>query len=176
MTDTSMPAGWYHAEGDPAGTQRYWDGVTWQGEPQLTGAAPATATAATGPSVAAAQSGFGPFDWFLEPFKKYGDFSGRARRAEYWWFSLGLTLIAVVLTIVASLFDSGLGLVPLGLFMLATLIPSIAVSIRRLHDSGKSGWFYLLSLIPVISLILLVFMFLDSEKTPNKWGPSPKYG
>lgn len=115
--------------------------------------------------------------WYLDVLKKYAVFSGRARRMEYWMFAL----INFVITIVLAIIDGMVGLggesygVLSGLYTLAVLIPSLAVSVRRLHDTGRSGWWLLIALIPILGgLVLLVFMVLDSEAGPNQYGPSPK--
>ena len=117
-------------------------------------------------------------NWYLEVLKKYAVFSGRARRKEYWFFALFNVLISFVLGFI----EVGMGLVdksgrgPLsGLYTLAILIPGIAVSVRRLHDTGRSGWWLLIALIPCVgAIILLVFMVQDSEPGPNQYGPNPK--
>ena len=110
-------------------------------------------------------------------YRKYADFSGRATRSEYWWFLLFYFLVLIVLAVVAS---AGRGSSPvaavaaigLAVFVLGTLIPSLAVSVRRLHDSDKSGWWLLISLIPYLgSLILLVMMALPSTPGLNRFGP-----
>ncbi|WP_101759017.1 DUF805 domain-containing protein [Oceanicoccus sp. KOV_DT_Chl] len=117
-------------------------------------------------------------NWYLEVLKKYAQFSGRARRKEYWNFVLFNLIFSIVLTFIDGLTGSlspetGLGLLS-GLYALAVLIPSIAVGIRRLHDTGRSGWWILIALVPLIgALILLVFMLLDSE-ADNEYGASPK--
>ncbi|MGO1118775.1 DUF805 domain-containing protein [Rhodovibrionaceae bacterium A322] len=110
--------------------------------------------------------------------KKYFDFSGRARRKEYWLFQLSyiiLGLIGTVLDVGLGLFDPETGF---GMFSailgIALFIPSLSVSIRRLHDIGKSGWFILLIFIPVIgAIVLLVFFCLKSEDGENRFGPNP---
>ena len=108
---------------------------------------------------------------FVNAMKKYVDFSGRARRKEYWMFVLFYVLIYIGLTAI----DVTLGTAVLGLiFALACLLPSISVGVRRLHDTGRSGWWLLLSLIPLVSLILIVFFCLDSEEGDNDYGPNPK--
>jgi uncharacterized membrane protein YhaH (DUF805 family) len=117
--------------------------------------------------------------WFLIVLKKYVDFSGRAQRAEYWFFSLFYVLFFIALTIVdgiVGLFSAEIGMGLLGgLFILAMIIPSIAVSIRRLHDTSRSGWWILISLVPLIgAIILLVFYCLDSTPGTNAYGPNPK--
>ncbi|UBV43204.1 DUF805 domain-containing protein [Deinococcus taeanensis] len=124
----------------------------------------------------------------------YANFQGRARRREYWMFTLISTIIAMVLSIpvygaaigMAVQADStgapGAGFTGITLifslllliYALAVMIPSIAVTVRRLHDAGFSGWLYLLNLIPVGSLVVLVLCILDSKPGGNKWGPNPK--
>ncbi|WP_066053930.1 DUF805 domain-containing protein [Robertmurraya korlensis] len=111
--------------------------------------------------------------WYLKVLKNYVGFQGRARRKEYWMFFLFNFLITILLSIIESML--GLGGILSALYGLAVLLPSIAVSVRRLHDIGRSGWWMLLSLIPVIGLIvLLVFAVLDSQPGENKYGPNPK--
>lgn len=115
------------------------------------------------------------FNWYLEVLKKYTVFSGRARRAEFWWF----TLVNWIISVVLQIFDNavGTGGVLGGLYALAVLLPSIAVAIRRLHDTDRSGWWLLLIFIPILGwLALLFFYFQDGQPEPNQYGPSPKYG
>ena len=114
-------------------------------------------------------------NYYLEVLKKYTVFSGRARRAEFWWF----TLINWIISLVLQGIDSAIGTEGiLGLiYSLGVLLPSIAVAIRRLHDTDRSGWWLLLILIPILGWIaLLVFYFQDGDPQPNQYGPSPKYG
>ena len=112
-------------------------------------------------------------DWYLAVLKKYAEFSGRAQRKEYWMFVLFNLIIGFVLAFVEGFFGSP-GVLA-GIYGLAVLIPGIAVSIRRLHDTNRSGWWMLICLIPVIGgLVLLVFMVLDSQKQENQYGPNPK--
>ncbi|WP_042460069.1 DUF805 domain-containing protein [Neobacillus dielmonensis] len=113
-------------------------------------------------------------EWYLKVVKNYTGFSGRARRKEYWMFTLFNLLFAVVIGIIEGVFDLPQFLS--ALYTLAVLLPSIGVGIRRLHDSGKSGWWLLISLIPFVgSIVLLVFFCLDSEPNDNKYGPNPKH-
>jgi uncharacterized membrane protein YhaH (DUF805 family) len=107
---------------------------------------------------------------------KYATFSGRARRSEYWWF----VLFSLLVTIVAAVIDAAAGLPQTAgygpvtiLVTLALFLPSLAVTARRLHDTGRSGWWMLLSLIPIGGLVVLFFALQDS-KGPNAWGQSPK--
>jgi uncharacterized membrane protein YhaH (DUF805 family) len=118
--------------------------------------------------------------WFLEALtKKYATFEGRARRSEYWYFVLFYVLAAVALSIIDVVVgtyneESGLGLLS-GLFMLATIVPSIAITARRLHDTDRSGWWQLLYFIPLLgAVVMLVFMVLDSQPGANRFGPNPK--
>jgi uncharacterized membrane protein YhaH (DUF805 family) len=107
---------------------------------------------------------------------KYADFTGRARRSEYWWF----TLFTVLVGIVAGIIDSALGLGNgyLGLFTvlsyIALLLPSLAVGARRLHDTSKSGWLLLIGIIPFIGGLILLVLFLLDSHGDNQYGPSPK--
>ena len=101
-------------------------------------------------------------------FKKYFDFSGRARRSEYWYFLL-LNLIALFGFLLAGLPDF------YGIFYLTVLIPSLSVTIRRLHDIGKSGVWFFISFIPIVGgLLILIFVLMDSQPARNKYGKNPK--
>jgi uncharacterized membrane protein YhaH (DUF805 family) len=118
--------------------------------------------------------------WVLNALTKdYATFAGRARRKEYWLFMLFYALGVVVLMIVDRSIDTlhrevGIGLLS-GLFILATLIPSFAVTVRRLHDTNRRGWWILLIVIPVVgALVLLVFAAQDSQPGANRFGPNPK--
>ncbi len=115
-------------------------------------------------------------NYYLDTLKfKYADFNGRARRSEYWYFVLCNILAYLILSAVGfALGDYG-GLILLGIFWLGVLIPSIAVIVRRLHDVGKSGWFYFVVLIPLVGGIwLIVLLCTDSQVGPNQYGPNPK--
>jgi uncharacterized membrane protein YhaH (DUF805 family) len=111
-------------------------------------------------------------NWYLDVLKQYAVFQGRARRKEYWMF----TLFSVLATIVCSIIDGILGIMLLmPLYSLAVLLPSIGVAIRRLHDTGRSGWWILISLVPAVGgIILLIFLCLDSEAGDNAYGANPK--
>ena len=112
-------------------------------------------------------------NWYLDVLKKYAVFSGRARRQEYWMFFLFNMIIAIVLGVVEGI-AGGPGILGL-LYGLAVLIPGIAVSVRRLHDIDRSGWWLLIALVPLIgAIVLLVFMVLDSKAGENQYGPNPK--
>ena len=114
-------------------------------------------------------------NWYLEVLKKYAVFTGRARRKEYWMFVLFYLIIAFVLAIIDAVI--GTGALLYGLYALALLIPNIAVAVRRLHDTGRSGWFLLIGLIPLIgAIVLIVFFVQDSQPGDNQYGPNPKAG
>jgi uncharacterized membrane protein YhaH (DUF805 family) len=118
-------------------------------------------------------------NWFLMVLKKYAVFAGRARRSEYWYFVLFYMLILIVLMGVDAMTgtyskDAGLGLLS-GIFSIGTFLPSLGVAIRRLHDTGRSGWWVLISLIPLVGfIILIVFFAQDSQPGTNQYGPNPK--
>jgi uncharacterized membrane protein YhaH (DUF805 family) len=117
--------------------------------------------------------------WFVLALKKYANFTGRSQRSEYWYFVLFYLLIFVALCLVDWLVgtfspSNEIGLLS-GIFSLAMIVPSIAVAARRLHDTDRSGWWQLLSLIPLIGVIvLIVFLAQDSKPGENKYGPNPK--
>lgn len=117
--------------------------------------------------------------WFLLALKKYATFSGRSQRSEYWYFFLFYLLIVIalgLLDVALGTFDEeeGLGLLS-GIFVLAMLIPSLAVGVRRLHDIGRSGWWLLIALVPIIgTIVLVVFAVRDSDPGDNRYGPNPK--
>jgi len=123
-------------------------------------------------------------NYYLKVLQNYATFSGRARRREFWYFAL-FNMIFVILAmaldrVLGTTFKTGYGgELPYGyiylLYVLAIFIPGMAVSVRRLHDVGKSGWMYLIILIPIIGAIwLLVLFFTDSNTESNKWGENPK--
>jgi uncharacterized membrane protein YhaH (DUF805 family) len=110
-------------------------------------------------------------------FNKYVDFSGRARRSEYWWWVLFTVLVGIVASIIDSILgtrnSSGTGVFG-GLADLALLLPSLAVGARRLHDTGRSGFWLFLWLLPCIGWIILIVFFVMDSQGDNKYGPSPK--
>jgi uncharacterized membrane protein YhaH (DUF805 family) len=118
-------------------------------------------------------------EWYLKALKNYAGFSGRAQRKEYWFYVLFYIVFGVVVAFVEGLLGLGnpeTGSGPLSMiYALAFLIPSIAVSVRRLHDTGRTGWWLLLALIPIIgALVLIYFYVLDSQPGDNEYGPNPK--
>lgn len=118
-------------------------------------------------------------EWATLPLKKYADFTGRSRRKEYWMFFLLVLVVAIVVGLVEGILGLSGMIGPYGpistLFLLAILVPSIAVGIRRLHDTDRSGWWILIGLVPFVGgLILLVFYCLEGTRGPNQFGPDPK--
>ena len=107
------------------------------------------------------------WNYYVEVLKKYAVFEGRARRAEFWTFALVNFIVSLVLHLIAGLLGAVYGL--------AVLLPSLAVGARRLHDIGKSGWWLLISLIPIVGFFVLLYFFVqDSQPGSNEHGPNPK--
>ena len=120
-------------------------------------------------------SAFKPVQWFVQPLIKYADFSGRSRRREYWWFAAFNMAVSIVLGVVEAMVGKSQYSLLAGVYCLAVLVPSIAVTVRRLHDTGRNGWWFLISLIPIVgSLVMLVYMVTDSGPGRNQYGPNPK--
>ena len=128
-------------------------------------------------------------EWMFLPYKRYADFTGRSRRMEYWMFALFYTLVllvgfvAVIATSGPSYDAAGEGdaaagmpivLVILSLFVLGSIVPGLAVQVRRLHDQNLSGWLVLLNLIPYLgALVMLVLMCIKGTNGENQYGPDP---
>lgn len=129
-------------------------------------------------------------EWMLMPFRRYADFSGRSRRMEYWMFRLfefGVFMVGLIaMSILAATAGSAagetagsivgsIGVLGLVMFALFSFIPGLAVTVRRLHDTDKSGWMILIGLIPLIGgILLLIFLFSDGTRGANKYGADPK--
>ena len=120
-------------------------------------------------------------DYFMNVIRNhYADFEGRARRAEYWNFFLfnllGLLAIVALIFVLGSISESlaTIGILAYAAWGLGLFIPGLAVAVRRLHDTGKSGWWILVSLIPLAGIVLIVFMCIDSDPGTNAYGPNPK--
>src|SRR4051794_39535806 len=123
--------------------------------------------------------------WYLKVLKQYADFNGRARRTEFWMFVLFSAIASAILGLVDSLIGTARFIASGGYFYspgvlggiygLAVLVPTLAVGVRRLHDTDRSGWWWLLWLIPIVGqIILIVFWALDGTPGPNRYGPDPK--
>lgn len=118
-------------------------------------------------------------NWYLKVLKMYANFSGRARRKEYWMFTLFHYLAIIILFVIDGITgsldsESGFGLLS-ALYILGTIIPGLAVTVRRLHDSGRTGWWLLLYFIPLIGpLTIFIFTVFDSDLSTNEYGDNPK--
>lgn len=100
-------------------------------------------------------------------FTKYADFNTRSRRSEYWWAALFCALAGMAAGMISKSFA--------GLWSLAALVPTITISVRRLHDIGRPGTWYLLNLIPIVGSIILIVWYCQDSTGDNQWGPNPKY-
>ncbi len=113
-------------------------------------------------------------NYYVDVLKKYAVFSGRARRKEYWMFALFSFIVSLIISIVSPMLGDTMGIVGI-VYVLAVLIPSVAVAARRLHDTGRSGWWQLIALIPIIGAIwLIVLLCLDGNQGDNVYGANPK--
>ncbi|WP_020389960.1 DUF805 domain-containing protein [Kribbella catacumbae] len=117
--------------------------------------------------------------WFTEVIKKYAVFSGRARRKEFWMFALFSTIISIVLGIIdraiGTTYGAGDSGVLQSIYGLAVLLPTIGVAIRRMHDTGRTGWWVLISLVPCVGwIIFIVFAAQEGAAGDNQYGPDPK--
>lgn len=117
-------------------------------------------------------------EWYLKVLKNYAEFNGRARRKEYWMFILFNCIIALPLYILALVTFKATGFLFMGLYVLyflGIMIPAIAVAVRRLHDIGKSGWWYFIAFVPFIGGIWLLVLFCtEGTRGTNSYGPDPK--
>lgn len=107
-------------------------------------------------------------------FRNWSDFGGRASRTEYWLWTLAMIGIYLLLTVVVAAADSSILALALVAWVVIVFIPTLSIFVRRLHDVGRSGWWWLIGIIPFGSFVLLVFTFLDSTPGPNRWGPPPR--
>lgn len=110
--------------------------------------------------------------WYLQSMKKYADFGGRASRKEYWMFFL-VNIIILIALIAIEAAAGGPGILAV-LYNFGVIIPNLAVAMRRLHDTDRSGWYILISLVPLVNLVLLFFMCQDSSPGANRFGANPK--
>jgi len=110
--------------------------------------------------------------WKTVVLERYAQFDGRAARPEFWWFALANFIVAVALVILIQV--SGIFWLLYVAYVLGVIIPSIAVAVRRLHDTDKSGWWYLIALVPFVGgLILLILLCLEGTPGPNQYGAGP---
>nr|WP_317043480.1 DUF805 domain-containing protein [Flavobacterium defluvii] len=115
--------------------------------------------------------------------QNYANFNGRARRREYWYFTLANIILFICFLIIGGLLGAifgdagngaGIGYVCYIVCSLLTMLPTLAVTVRRLHDTDKSGWFILLGIIPLAGIVLLVFLSTEGTRGPNRYGADPK--
>ena len=118
--------------------------------------------------------------WYVLAWQRAADFSGRSRRKEYWYFQLFNAIVMIFLALFAIAFsDQGKpAMFPFGLMFaygFVLIVPALSITVRRLHDIGKSGWWYFIGFVPLIGgIILFVFTLLDSDPDRNEYGPNPK--
>jgi uncharacterized membrane protein YhaH (DUF805 family) len=118
-------------------------------------------------------------NWYREVLRKYAEFGGRARRREFWHFTLVNSLLVTALVLVDLRFDlvhypSGFAFLS-GFYSLAVLVPALAVSVRRLHDTDRSAWWLLIAFVPLAGALALIYFYtLDSSPGANRYGPNPK--
>jgi uncharacterized membrane protein YhaH (DUF805 family) len=120
-------------------------------------------------------------NWYMQALKKYATFSGRARRKEYWFYVLFYLIIICVLSVIDGIIGMNMGGAGVGIltaiYILAVFLPTLAVLVRRLHDTGRSGWWFFIQLVPLVGFfILLYFLVSDSQPGTNAYGPNPKEG
>ncbi|KLU17391.1 MULTISPECIES: DUF805 domain-containing protein [Xenorhabdus] len=113
-------------------------------------------------------------NWYFSVLKNYAEFSGRARRKEYWMFQLLNIIVAFVLLVLGSAINDTAGIALLGIYIIVTFIPNLAVTIRRLHDINCSGWWILFTFVPVASILVFVFTLLKGTQGNNEYGPDPR--
>lgn len=107
-------------------------------------------------------------------FSNYTNFSSRSSRSEYWWPQLAFFLVGIVIGVLSVIVGETIGNVLIGLFYLVILIPAIAVSVRRLHDKDKSGWWILIGLVPIVGGLYLLYLYVTpGTEGPNRFGPNP---
>ncbi len=111
-------------------------------------------------------------EYFTDAFKKYAEFSGRATRTQYWMFILIYMIVYVVLAVIDG-FVLGFPILS-GILSLAAIIPSLSLAARRLHDIGRTGWWLLISLVPLVGVVVLLVFFIMDSVEDNEYGPNPK--
>jgi uncharacterized membrane protein YhaH (DUF805 family) len=118
--------------------------------------------------------------WYLMVWKRYAEFSGRSRRKEYWMFTLFNTIVYLLIylpgfAVLRQNTTAASALIGLAfLYALAGIVPGLAVSMRRLHDTGKSGWWLLIGVIPLVAIVLFVLLAIKGDSGSNVYGPDPK--
>jgi len=112
-------------------------------------------------------------NYALMPLQKYAQFTGRSGRAEFWWYTLAVIILNLVLQTVDQMISGGPGILT-GIASLALLIPGFAVAFRRLHDTDRSAWWLLIGLVPLVGIIVLIVFWVSAGTPgPNKFGEAP---
>ena len=112
-------------------------------------------------------------EYFIDGLEKYADFAGRASRKEFWMFILYYYIFLIGFLVLGALI--GFPFIVL-IYILGLMIPCISISVRRLHDTSRSGWWYLIKLIPLIGTIILIIFLVEDSHEENQYGPNPKQG
>ncbi|MBD2815668.1 DUF805 domain-containing protein [Xenorhabdus sp. Flor] len=113
-------------------------------------------------------------NWYFQVFKNYADFSGRARRKEYWMFYLFNIIIFSAICILGAILSDTIGSIVMLIYALVAFIPSLAVTVRRLHDTNRSGWWFLLVFVPIGGIVVFIFTLLEGTEGSNDYGADPK--
>ena len=112
-----------------------------------------------------------PVNYYTRAFQNYVNFSGRDSRKQYWMFVLGNIIVSFVLGIIGSILGKDVSNIISFIYSLAILLPSTGMAVRRLHDIGKSGWFFLVVLIPLVGAFILIFFLIkEGDPAPNEYG------
>lgn len=192
MSDMNRTPGWYP---DPTRPEKlkWWNGSAWTNDSQTPSGVPASPSGYLAPSTSTSTPGYlgqenSGFSYgsrnapklvsFEDSvrigFSKYATFSGRATRSEFWFFTLFYSLVILATFWITILLDSELFAYIAVAIWLALFLPSISALVRRLHDTGKSGWWYWLSLVPFGGIVVVVFLCQPSELSANKYGSAPR--
>lgn len=116
---------------------------------------------------------YNAIDWFVKALRNYVNFSGRARRKEYWYFTL-ISSIFYLIAIIIDFIIFGHESFTYYFMCLIFIVPAISASVRRLHDTGRSGWLALLWLVPLVNIIMIYFLVIDTKPETNQWGAPAK--
>ncbi|REF25795.1 uncharacterized membrane protein YhaH (DUF805 family) [Xenorhabdus cabanillasii] len=113
-------------------------------------------------------------NWYFQVFKNYADFSGRASRKEYWMFYLFNIIIFFAICILGAIIGNTIGSIVMLIYALVAFIPFLAVTVRRLHDTNRSGWWFLLVFVPIGGIVVFIFTLLEGTEGSNDYGTDPK--
>jgi uncharacterized membrane protein YhaH (DUF805 family) len=189
MSQFNRQPGWYPDPVNPSKV-KWWNGSAWTEEPQTSSGIPSAPSGYLAPSIPQSSPGFSGNDTpgfsyssapksesmsFEESVKtclaKYATFYGRATRSEYWYFVLFYFLFFLGSLFLTAIFANEYLSLVIVLSWVALILPTISSLVRRLHDTGRSGWWYWLSLVPFGGIVVLVFLCQQSEPAANRYGP-----